>query len=446
MNKLAIGSGAIGLVFALLAPLAHAQQQNPAPAPPQDVIIAGASGAAGVGVMAGFGGMGGVGGPTFQDLRMVNGGAGIPIGGGVLIQSGSGSQPIVVVADLAAPSTTLGGTLLQIDFSSYWVWTPTQPLTAGTSYQVQLSAPDLGITGITDTFAAVPAITITQPSITSEPSVSSVAETNTVACCRVLSSGFLQDSSCFPNEQRRSAILDPGFATASPAVLLNQFVFRMGAGVGSAAASPIYAWSSLVPLWFSTQAEEYCFELEAVDIVSRDVYAFDDLTSCAEHGSLGDLGVISVEPGPAELDHVVCQAPPVQYTQQWCDLNEDPCADNAMATACGLYGHICRNEPLPPDPFSMTGFAGFDGGFGAIGGAGGPAGTGGIGGSGGSSGTVGEMGGASGMGDDDDDDMPSSASHSGGCGVSTTSQRGAPSMLAFSMAVAALALIKRRRR
>lgn len=438
MNKLSMGAGPLAWLLALALPVATAAAQDADAGP-----IVGGTG--GFGMPAGAGGFGGFPGmePGFQDLRVVNGGAGIPVGGGVLIQSGAGTPPIVEVANSATPTTTLGGTLTQIDFTSYWVWVPTVPLTAGSSYTVRLSSPDLGISGVVNTFAAVAAITIARPTVTTEPSVSSVSETNSFACCRSLQSGFLNDSSCFPAEQRRSVMLDPGFTTADPAVLLNQFVFRMGAGTGLAAGAAPYAWSSLSPLWFSVQAEEYCFELEALDIVARTVFTYEDLDSCAEHGELAELGISAVEPGPAELDHLVCQAPPTQYEEEWCELNEDPCAEDAMATACGLYGFVCRGEPLPADPFSMGGFAGMIGtsGVGAIGGFGG----GGAGGSGGSGGTMPD-GGVSGM-SDEDPDAPSEPDGDSGCTVVDLADgRSAPSALAWSVAAAALALIKRRRR
>jgi hypothetical protein len=440
MNKLTVGSGALSIVLALVLPAAQAVAQDGDAPPLGNPIIAGMGGFAGTGGFTGAGGMG----PIFQDLRVVNAGAGIPIDGGLLIQSGTGSQPIVAIADSATPSTTLGGTVTQIDLTGYWVWVPTLPLTVGTFYNVSLSAPDLGISGITDTFEAVAAVTIERPTITTEPSVSSVSETNTFSCCRSLQGGFLNDSSCFPSEQRRSAMLDPGFTTSDPAVLLNQFVFRMGAGTGSAATAPPYAWSSLTPMWFTTQATEYCFEIEAIEIVARTVFTYEELETCAPHGDLAELGVVAVVPGAAELDHLVCQAPPTQYEDQWCELNEDPCAEDAMQTACGLYGFVCRGEPLPEDPFSMAGgFAGMfgtsgtSGGFGAVGGVGGA----------GSSGNSGE-GGAAGMSEDDDPvDVLSEPAGNDGCSVVEAKHaRSTRSALTWCIALAALVLVKRRRR
>lgn len=440
MKKLATGLGAVGLVFASWLPLAQAQGAPADAGVPQDVIVAGTGGFAGFGGTAGVGGMV----PNFDEVRVVNGGAGIPIGGGLLVQSNTGSAPIVEVADSATPNTTLGGTLVQLDFSPFWVWTPTVPLTEGTTYSVRLSSPDLGITGITDSFTAVAPIAITQPSVSSEPSVSAVSETFNAACCRAYQFGVLQDTSCFPNQQRRSVILDPGFSTADPAVLLNQFLFRMGPAPGTAVNAPLTPWSSLTPMWFTEQAQEYCYELEAIEIISRTVYTYDDLESCVPHGDLAELGVVEVEPGAAELDHLVCQAPPDQYKDQWCDLNEDPCADDAMATACGLYGFVCRGEDLPPDPFSMTGgFSGFDGaGIGGF--AGMVAGAGGTSGVGGSTAGSGGMGGASGM--SEDPDAPSEPSHGGGCSVGDAGEPRSGGALGWGLLAAALFMAKRRKR
>jgi hypothetical protein len=359
----------------------------------------------------GAGGFGG-GMQPFGDIRVLNAGAGIPVNGGLLIFSGSSSiAPTVSVTTVDATSTTFGGTLKMLLGGSgvFWVWTPSSPLTVGTTYQVTLSSTDIGVTTLPDPFEVLPAITIAKPAISSAPSASWRGDTNNWAWCRSLIGGILQDASPFPIEQIASVMLEPGFTTATPAVEMNQFVFRIATGSETVSAVQPSVWPNLPMAPIYEQAEQYCFQLEAIDIVTETVfsYASTDITLCAPHGDLADLGVRPIEPGAVELDRLVCHAPPEAYEEEWCELNEDPCADDAMATACGLYGFVCRDEPLPPDPFSMTGgFGGGSGmfgtsgfsGFGAMGGIGG----GGSGGSGATSGGTSGMpeGGASGGGDD----------------------------------------------
>jgi hypothetical protein len=374
MKKLIQGLSAVVAVWLATGAGTGVAQNNPSR--PADAAPLG-----GMGGFAGFGGME----PPFGDVRVLNAGAGIPVGGALLIYSGNSSTaPTVQVAAEATLNTTIGGTLKMLlgGTGLLWVWTPSTPFTVGTTYQVTVSAPDLGVISLPDTFEAVPAITIARPAISTAPSASWRGDTNNWGCCRSLIGGVLQDASCFPNEQRASIVLEPGFTTATPAVEMNQFVFRIAAAAATLSVSQPSVWPNLPMQPILEQAEEYCFQIEAIDIVSETVfsYASTDITLCAPHGDLADLGIMPLEPGAAELDRLVCHAPPEAYKEEWCELNEDPCADDAMATACGLYGFVCRDEPLPPDPFSMTGgFGGVSGmfgtsgitGFGAMGGIGG---------------------------------------------------------------------------
>lgn len=432
---------------ALLIAATSAAQQNPAP----PIDDAAAAGVGGFGMVAGAGGVAG-GMAPFSEIRVVNAGAGIPVGGGLLIYAGSGTgtAPIVEVSDVTTPATTLGGTLTALEGGLYWVWVPTAPLTAGSTYQVRLSAPDVGIVGATSTFDAVAAITIARPMIESSPSASWRGETNNWACCTTLIGGTLQEASCFPSEQRASVMLEPGFTTSDPALLLNQFVFRIGSNELAPVAATLSIWPNVPigPLY--TQADEYCFDLEAIEIISGTVHTYQDIERCAPHGELKDLGFLPIEPGSAELDRVFCHAPPDQYKDQWCDINEDPCAEDDNETGCGLYGFVCEGEPLPPDPFSMTagfggmsGFAGM-GGFGAIGGAG----SGAMGGS--TSGGNGGMGGASGMSDESDSGVDEDNESSGGdsgCNVSSArTASGSGSAFGYAFSAAALAWLSRRRK
>jgi hypothetical protein len=432
------------LSAAVLIAATGAAQNNPAP----PIDDGAAAGTGGFGMVAGAGGVAG-GMAPFSDVRVVNAGAGIPVGGGLLIYAGGmGIAPIVQVSDATTPTTTLGGTLTALDGELYWVWEPTSPLTAGSTYEVRLSTPDFGVR--TSTFDVVATITIARPAIESSPSASWRGETNNWSCCRTLIGGTLEDASCFPSEQRASIMLEPGFTTSDPAVLLNQFVFRLGTDELSADLTGPSIWPNVYVSPLYTQAEEYCFTLEAIEIISGTVHTYEDIERCAPHGELKDLGFLPIEPGSVELDRVVCHAPPDQFKDQWCDINEDPCAHDNNETGCGLYGFVCEGEPLPPDPFSMmagfggmSGFAGM-GGFGAIGGAGSAA----IGGS-----TSGGTGGASGMSDGsdagaDDDDGKSSGGGNSGCSVSgARGASGSSSAFGYAFsAAAALAWLSRRRK
>jgi hypothetical protein len=440
MKNLALGLGAWSLAAGLLATLAT----TTARAVPEQDIAAGAGGFGFAGT--GVGGAAGIGGPgmvPFTELRAVNLGAGIPVGGAILLTgAGSTTAPIVEVADQETPNTTLGGTTRQFESSQYWIWVPSQPFVEGKTYQVRLSAPDVGFFGVTDSFEVVPAITLSQPVLVAEPSASSVAETNNVACCRsFFGSGVLEQSSCFPNEQRRTIMVNPGLSTPNPAVLLGQFLFRIHPGDEVTALTQPTQWPTSVPVMFNEQADEYCFNVEAIELVSGTMHGYPDLERCAEHGALPEIGVVEIEAGASELDREICHAPPLAYEQQWCDLNEDPCADDGTESGCGLYGYVCRDEALPQDPFSGGGgFAGFEAGFGGMG-IGGATGT--VSGSGGddgffagASGASGRGGGGGGSGSDD------------GCSIAGVPAKGRDAgLLAWSaFAVASLLTARRRTR
>lgn len=445
MKKMTMGLSVGAAMWLAMLGTAAAQDGD---APP-DAIVAGMGG-------TGFGGSGGVAQPMVADVRLVNAGAGIPVGGALLIYSGGsigGTAPIVEIENAETPGTTLGGTLSMFLGSIYWIWVPNAPFIEGATYQVRLSATDLGIVGNTDTFEVVPAITIARPAISTAPSASWRGEAVQSACCRTLvGTSLVENGGCFPSIQRASIMLDPGFTTSEPALVINQFVFRMGFGGTPANLGQPSLWPNFFAAPIYEQAEEYCFAIEAIDIVSGMVFTYEDLATCAPHGALGDLGEVPLEPGIAELDRLVCHAPPAQFEEEWCELNEEPCADDAMATACGLYGHVCRDEPLPPDPFSMTGgFAGMVamGGFGGFGGMAGAGGSGGA-------GSVGATGGASGMndggdsgasGDGGDGDDSGGSSHGSGCSavMSRHTERGAPAY-ALWLSAAALVVAARRKR
>lgn len=390
-KNLALGVGAWSLAALLLAGTARA-------VPEQD-IVAGAGGAGFANPAApAFVGM-----DPFSGLRAVNLRAGIPVGGAVLLTvSHTTTAPIVEVADLETPNTTLGGTIRQLELSQYWIWVPSAPFVAGKTYQIRLSALDLG--AVTDTFQVVSEITLSQPRVTSEPSVSSFAETTSVACCReFFGEGVLEQSVCFPSQQRRSMMLNPGLSSPDPAMLLGQFLFRIRPGGDATRPNDPAQWPTVAPVMFYEQAPEYCFDLEAIELVSGTVHSYPNVARCAMHGQLPEIGTVDIVPGPGELDRTICEAPPLAYEQPWCELNAEPCASDPAAPGCGLYGYVCRDEALPPDPLAgPSGFAGFQGSFGGTG-DGVSAGGGGFGALAGAGGRGGRSGGTSASNDVSDD-------------------------------------------
>jgi hypothetical protein len=199
----------------------------------------------------------------------------------------------------------------------------------------------------------VPAIELAKPPITVEPSTSLLSVISARACCRSRdgSSVTLEETSpCFGVEYESSIQLDPGIFTSAPRLLANQYLFRFTTGADQRSSYVDGSLINVVLPVFREQAEQYCFEVAAIELPTLDEYPYEEIMGCAAHGALADLGVSTAEPGPSELIRDVCQAPPIGLEAAWCEVNA-ACEDDDEGTLlCGLYAHVCDGEPLGPLP------------------------------------------------------------------------------------------------
>lgn len=442
----AVGLACLGLASATA--FAQGSPEGPMTAPPPALLpVAG----------TGFGGMGGFPGdqPFFGAPFLVNPSSPVPANGGLLIGTGdSFSVPQITVSNTSTPGVTIGGTTTLLG-GQLWVWVPSAPAAPGT-YSVNMSVPDGGggfftsSATVTVTEAWTPAL----PQIDTAPSASWIGQLSSSACCQTWIQGFgLDFGNCFATQQVGTIELSPGLTSPVPLAHVNQFLYRVRPAGSAADLFAFAGWGAQSVLSFSVQAEEYCFEIDVMNITTQEVTTLADLAgNCAPHGELDELGTTTIEPDASSLGHLACNAPPDGYEETWCDLNEGACAEAPNAQGCQVYGHTCRGEPLPVVHGSFGGM--FVAGSGAVGGAGvgvvgGASGASGIGGSGARSGD----GGRSGSGDkdppmDEEEEEPAEDGDSDGCSVSAArasdaSHAGAAWLLV--MAAAALRLRKRSR-
>jgi hypothetical protein len=238
------------------------------------------------------------------------------------------------------------------DEDAYVVWTPTEPFIPGTTYTVVLLGENNPSTS-TATVTIAPARTFTRPALMSALSLRRIDVTVDSKCCSSLR-GFPAaafPSTCAPTLKAGHAGLTATLTSAASAGELHQFLFRV-TGVDSSDMAVYRADLSVPELNFPKQADQYCIRVEARELASGMVFAYDDLMPlCAARGPLGDLSSMPVTFDPyALLNRLNCQVPPAGYEAMWCDANGRTCADSRSLPGCEDYGHLCLGEsaPLPP--------------------------------------------------------------------------------------------------
>jgi hypothetical protein len=180
-------------------------------------------------------------------------------------------------------------------------------------------------------------------------------------CCHSSAAlGFMQVASCFDTENLYGAQLTPGLGFVTPGAANNsQYLFHLQAA--GATAAPIWqSWTNAQQaLEYSTQAEEYCFELLALDVRTLATHRYDALEPrCAPHGSLGALGPRPLSVSDAQLDRLICPTPPESLAARWCEVNERLCANNTTLQGCDSYGPVCHGELVPEPDLAGAGGVG----------------------------------------------------------------------------------------
>jgi hypothetical protein len=257
--------------------------------------------------------------------------------------------PVVRVSSRDA-QRTISGTVREV--AGYWAWFPSEPLELGT-VQVALelfdsdgiSSQDLGYS-----IQVVAPYMRRAPGLVSEPSASLLSTPIESACCSGWNGFELTTTFCSAVSYQDRVLFGPGLISPDPDVALRQHVFAIYRALPDAERKllSISQWQQWGELIFDEQADEYCFEIEATDFSTGELYRYRNLTpSCAEHGSLPDLARHDAELTDDSLDRFLCEVPPPRYEERWCELNEAECLAAPGAQGCERSGYVCRGESLP---------------------------------------------------------------------------------------------------
>jgi MYXO-CTERM domain-containing protein len=179
--------------------------------------------------------------------------------------------------------------------------------------------------------------------------VSRFDEKTGLQCCSS-PSGVTTDADrmCFATQTTSYVAMEIQLATTAATPELAQYLFKVGIPVLN--QNGAYGPFGSLPLVYNLQnaANEYCFNLEAMDIASGQSFGYADLMPhCQLHGNLGTIGtqpiVIDFD---AVLARAVCPTPPASYVTQWCAINA-ACSGTPSQAGCEQFGQLCRGEPPP---------------------------------------------------------------------------------------------------
>lgn len=350
------------------------------------------------------------------------------------------------------------GTYVQLA-GTYWAWRPSETLWPG-SYFIDTTngPPDYQPTGFLGyAFTVGATIDRSPPVLKTEPSLSLVKQSTDMACCHLWTDVGVDVGNCAHMGEQTTAVLDLGLSSSTGVKALSQYLFKVSS---LEATSDYVQWSLIASLQFTSQAEEYCYEIEALPLFDAPLITYEDLSPrCVPHGALGALGNARTVLPDSFFDRTRCTRPPVGYEAAWCERNVD--CKTAREPECVLFDHLCNGgaEPTWPD----TGLAGDggssgtgsgSGGTGAIAGSDRPDGAAGDGGAGGAgaAGTAGMAmsesdGNAGGVGDTalPGTSQPVPETNDPGCGIARTGVGSRHSWASLLFTLAALLVMRRAR-
>lgn len=281
--------------------------------------------------------------PAMPQLpRVLSPGAPIPANGGILIESGDRTLVTAVVSDSTGALVEGTTTLLSTRLASYFAWKPTGELSVGT-YSVELR--DGGGTSLDDgiSIEVIAATDRASPVLALSPSVSALTEPVAHACCLTVNEDGVDH--CTVTEQQTLAQVDPGLSSTATVGELNQFLFRVRAAVGSVSpmvSSVFLPFGANAAMRFDTADDEYCMEIDLLDIVTMEQHKYPDLVGCVASSSVS-VGTSPVELTDAFLTDALCVRPPVGHEARWCEVNGDACSD-AATERCLQRRSACEGD------------------------------------------------------------------------------------------------------
>jgi len=277
--------------------------------------------------------------------RVLSPGAPIPANGGILIESIDG---VAVTAAVTSPTgTRVEGTttLLSMPDAAYFAWAPAAELGLG-EYWVELRNESGSSLDSTSSVEIAAAADRAKPMLAISPSVSTLTAPSERACCLTLSQDGLDH--CALTEQQTFAQVDLGLSSTETVSKLNQFLFRVRVAEGNAppnAPAAFRPFGASAALNFEAAADEYCLEVDALDIVTLEEHRYPDLDHCVA-GSSVRVGTTPVELDDEFLAGDLCVRPPVGHEERWCEVNAGACA-NGRTQKCAQLQDTCEDEPRP---------------------------------------------------------------------------------------------------
>jgi hypothetical protein len=264
-----------------------------------------------------------------------------PADGAILIRAPDGIEPMPLVEGPTGVRVEGKLSYLSHADAAYYAWKPYAPFTPG-KHVVVLKHPDGEDVDATFMITVVEATDRKPPEITTTPTLSGVLDPLDVACCTTpLRDVLLQ--LCTPSGEDASVLLEANIETLEPLSKLNQFVFRVRLNSGGSEKGAWAPFSVVAPLQLRAAADEYCFAIDALDIATNEVHAYEDAVRCVPRGDL-PVGLQAAPLPVALLASSTCPHPPVGHEEEWCAANRAKCPDDRK---CGEYRYACENKPLP---------------------------------------------------------------------------------------------------
>lgn len=98
---------------------------------------------------------------------------------------------------------------------------------------------------------------------------------------------------------------------------------------------------------FEEEADDYCVDVSALDIVTLDTHEYPELHRCVAAGDV-QLGSAPVELDDAFLANENCLQPPDGHVEQWCSANANVC-EAGVDERCKRFRYACEEGPLPDE-------------------------------------------------------------------------------------------------
>jgi hypothetical protein len=285
--------------------------------------------------------------------QVLSPGAPIPANGGILIESSDGSTVVAVVTDPTGALVEGTTRLVSKQEAAFFAWRPAGELGLG-AHWIDLRNESGSSLNSAFEVEIVAATARAKPELAVSPSISTVVTPSAHACCLTSNQAFTDH--CALSQQQTLAQLDPALASTETISALNQFLFRVRVAEGTPApqvAKAFLPFGSNAALYFEAAADEYCIEIDAIDIVTLEEHSYPDLDHCVARSNVA-VGTMPIALDGEFFADERCVFPPPGHEEQWCEVHGDDCDDD-KTVQCTLFRYACEGEDEPvPDAGNET--------------------------------------------------------------------------------------------